>query len=598
MQNYFKLLAFLKDHKRLFSLAVVALFFTSLFEGVELSFVPALLDRVFNRREIVLPSDAPQFLNNLVSHVNAIRPETLYWTLPLVVMVAMLIKHAFIYFSSFLMNDISQRVMRDVRYKLYSKIQNLSLDYFSEKRTGELISRITHDVGIIDNAVSYGVTDLFRQTFKIIICVAIAFSIHLRAALIIFFGFPLLGYPISRIGKKLRKLATRTQESMADINTILLETISGVRVVKAFCTEDHEVKRFWGKNHEFYKLKMKAVRRMLLMSPITEIFGVICVILLIFWLGKDVMEGKLSSGIFFLFIASIMSIISPVKKLGNVNALTQQALSANERIYSILDQEPTVKESASPVELPVISKNILLRNVTFAYDEESGVVLHDIDLEIKAGQLVAIVGPTGTGKSTLVNLIPRFYDPTQGSVSIDGVDLKTASFKSLRRQIGIVAQETFLFNDSVKSNIAYGRPDVIQAEVEEAAKRAYAHQFIVKMPNGYDTVIGDRGFRLSGGEKQRVSIARAILKNPPILILDEATSQLDSESEKFVQEALDRLMQGRTVIAIAHRLSTIKKADKIVVLDKGRVVGVGKHEELLKEGGLYRRLYETQFQME
>jgi len=597
MQNYFKLLAFLKDHKRIFSLAVVALFFTSLFEGVELSFLPALLDRIFNRREIVLPNNVPQFLNDLIGHVNAIEPETLYWALPLAVVVAMLLKHAFIYFSSFLMNDISQRVMRDVRSKLYSKIQNLSLDYFSEKRTGELISRITHDVGIIENAVSYGVTDLFRQPFKIVICIAIAFSIHLRAALIIFFVFPLLAYPISRIGKKLRKLATRSQESMADINTILLETISGVKVVKAFSTEDHEIKRFRGKNHEFYKLKMKSVRRTLLMSPITEIFGMICGILMILWLGKDVMEGKISSGIFILFFAAVMSIISPLKKLGNVNALTQQALSANERIYSVLDQEPSVKENSSAVDLPVIRENIRLKDVTFAYDQESGIVLKDIDLEIKAGQLVAIVGPTGTGKSTLVNLIPRFYDPTQGAVSIDGVDLKGVTFKSLRQQIGIVAQETFLFNDSVKANIAYGRPEVTQAEVEEAAKLAYAHQFVTKMPNGYDTLVGDRGFRLSGGEKQRISIARAVLKNPPILILDEATSQLDSESEKFVQEALDRLMQGRTVIAIAHRLSTIKKADKIVVLDNGTVVGVGCHEELLKQGGLYKRLHDTQFQM-
>ena len=284
-----------------------------------------------------------------------------------------------------------------------------------------------------------------------------------------------------------------------------------------------------------------------------------------------------------------------MKKLGNVNALTQQALSANERIYDILDRLPTVREKPDARELSLIQNKVSLENITFHYAQESGVVLKDINLEIKVGQLVAIVGPTGTGKSTLVNLIPRFYDPTQGTIRIDGVDLKEVTFKSLRKQIGIVAQETFLFNDTVKANIAYGHSDASQ--IESVAKKAYAHPFVASMPRGYNTIIGDRGFRLSGGEKQRIAIARAILKNPPILILDEATSQLDSESEKYVHEALDELMKGRTVIAIAHRLSTIKKANKIVVIDQGRIIGIGTHEELLNSCELYLRLYSTQFQM-
>ncbi|MCK5215513.1 MAG: ATP-binding cassette domain-containing protein, partial [Candidatus Omnitrophica bacterium] len=282
---------------------------------------------------------------------------------------------------------------------------------------------------------------------------------------------------------------------------------------------------------------------------------------------------------------------------GNVNALTQQALSANMRIYDILDSEPSVQEAAQPKKIGEIQKKIEIKNVRFQYDKESGDILKDINLEINVGELVAIVGPTGTGKSTLVNLIPRFYDPYEGSVSLDGEDIKGISFKSLRSQIGIVAQETFLFNDTVGNNIAYGTRNASQEEIEEAAKKSYAHRFIKEMPNQYMTTIGDRGFRLSGGEKQRIAIARAILKNPPILILDEATSQLDSESEKFVQEAVDDLMRGRTVIAIAHRLSTIKKADKIIVLQEGRIAGSGKHSDLLKTCQLYKRLYETQFQM-
>ncbi len=597
MQNYLKLLGFLKNHKKLFSLAVMAMFVASLFEGVQWSLLVPLTDRIFNKKLIVVPNQVPSFVAEIIGRLNAVDPATLLSILPGFVLVLMVMKNAVVYFHQLLMNDVSQRVMRDIRYDLYTKIQNLSLDYFSEKRTGELVSRITHDVQIVENAVSYGVTDLFRQTFLIVMYITIAFSIHLNAALIIFFVFPLMVWPISSIGRRLRKLSKSTQERMADINAILLETISGVKVVKAFCTEQYEVDRFRAKNYDYYKLKMKAARRLSLLAPITEILGVVCGIFIISWMGRQVMEEKLSFGVFILFFSSIMSLISPVKKLGNVHALTQQALAANERIYDVLDRNPSVEEKAGALELPSIKRKIELKDVFFRYSEENGDVLRNINLDINVGEVVAIVGPTGMGKTTLANLIPRFYDPYRGHVAIDGIDLKNVTFQSLRSQIGIVAQETFLFNDSVKANIAYGLPQARQDDIETAARRAYAHQFVSRMPEGYDTVIGDRGFRLSGGEKQRVAIARAILRNPPILILDEATSQLDSESEKFVQEALDELMEGRTVIAIAHRLSTIKKADKIVVIDKGEMAGVGRHEELLKTCDLYKRLYETQFQM-
>lgn len=597
MQNYLKLLGFLKNHKKLFSLAVMAMFVASLFEGVQWSLLVPLTDRIFNKKLIVVPNQVPSFVAEIIGRLNAVDPATLLSILPGFVLVLMVMKNAVVYFHQLLMNDVSQRVMRDIRYDLYTKIQNLSLDYFSEKRTGELVSRITHDVQIVENAVSYGVTDLFRQTFLIVMYITIAFSIHLNAALIIFFVFPLMVWPISSIGRRLRKLSKSTQERMADINAILLETISGVKVVKAFCTERYEVDRFRAKNYDYYKLKMKAARRLSLLAPITEILGVVCGIFIISWMGRQVMEEKLSFGVFILFFSSIMSLISPVKKLGNVHALTQQALAANERIYDVLDRNPSVEEKAGALELPSIKRKIELKNIFFRYSEENGDVLRNINLDINVGDVVAIVGPTGTGKTTLANLIPRFYDPYRGHVAIDGMDLKNVTFQSLRSQIGIVAQETFLFNDSVRANIAYGLPQARQDDIDMAARRAYAHEFVSRMPEGYDTVIGDRGFRLSGGEKQRVAIARAILRNPPILILDEATSQLDSESEKFVQDALDKLMEGRTVIAIAHRLSTIKKADKIVVIDKGEMAGLGRHEELLKTCDLYKRLYETQFQM-
>jgi len=312
-------------------------------------------------------------------------------------------------------------------------------------------------------------------------------------------------------------------------------------------------------------------------------------------MGRQVILGNVSFGVFALFFGSMMSLISPLKKLSNVNAINQQAIAASDRIYEILEAQVTVIEKPAARDLPQIRQNIVLEGADFYYDLESGGVLRNINLEIKAGELVAIVGPTGAGKTTLVNLIPRFYDPTRGTVLIDGVDLREVSIKSLRNQLGIVTQETILFNDTVRANIAYGHQEANQKDIENAAKRAFAQDFIMKMPQGYETVIGDRGFRLSGGEKQRLAIARAILKNPPILILDEATSQLDSESERFVQEALDSLMTGRTVICIAHRLSTIKKASKIAVLEDGKIVGLNTHENLLKTCPLYQRLYETQF---
>ena len=595
MKNYFKMLQFLKGHEKRFGVAIIFIILSSMFEGVQISFILPVIDRIFENKPIVIPNKVPAFLAHFVDKLNSMDVHTLFWMTPLCFMILFTVKQIVLFFSDYLMNDIAQAVMRDVRSRLFERIQTLSLDYFSRKRTGELVSRITNDVGTIENAISYAVTDLFKQPFLIIVFMGLSFMVNTHGTLIVLWMFPLIGWPMALINKKLRKIAKNTQEKMADINSLLMETISGVRILKAFGTEKYEIQRFWHQNYDYYKLRMKNFRIMNLMGPITEMMGALCGMAILLILGKDVLKGHLSFGVFLLSIISITQVIRPIKRMANVLTIIQQALVANVRIYEVLDTKPTVVEKIDAVELETFKDKVEIQGVTFQYDEPSGDVLHDVNLVIKKGELVAMVGPTGSGKSTLVNLIPRFYDVTRGRILFDGVDVKDVSFKSLRGQVGIVTQEAILFNNSVKNNIAYGTFDVTMEQIQEVAQMAFADKFIEKMPKGYDTFIGDRGFRLSGGEKQRLTIARAILKNPPILILDEATSQLDSESEKYVQEALDKLMQGRTVIAIAHRLSTIMKADKIVVLEHGKMVGVGRHDDLLFSCPLYRRLYETQF---
>jgi len=372
----------------------------------------------------------------------------------------------------------------------------------------------------------------------------------------------------------------------------LTETFIGVRIVKAFCAEQREIAKFKKQNQDYYRLAMKSIKRMLLLGITTELIGVAMALFIVFYGGRQVITGSLSFGVFALFMAALLSLIRPFKKLSQVNSIMEQALAASVRIYEVLDLTPSIAEKAGAGELSGFHRSIAFENVRFGYAEQE--ILKGINLEVKKGQMLAVVGPSGVGKTTLVDLIPRFYDPQRGRILIDGVDIKELTLKSLRRQIGIVTQETILFNDTIRNNIFYGKPDATQEEIERAAEQAHAHDFIRRLPLGYDTVIGDRGTKLSGGERQRIAIARALLKNPPILILDEATSQLDAESERIVQEALDRLIQGRTVFVIAHRLSTVRNAHHIAVLDQGRLVQQGSHEELASKDGLYQRLYQMQ----
>ena len=551
-----------------------------------------LADKVLTDKRIILPVQTPSFLANFIDHLNSMAPMLLLKSMAIAILVLFILKGLFYFVQGYLMSDIGQRVVRDIRSRLYAKLQSLSLEYYHRKRGGELISRITSDVLLVENAVTYGLTDLIYQSMQVVVFIFLIFFIHSRLALISLALLPLVSFPMIRVGRLLKKLARRSQEKMADIHSSLYETIFGARIVKAFCAEDEAIKRFNQQNYDFYKLAMKSIKRRLILSPTTEYIGVVAAIFVFFWGGREVIAGKLSFGVFGLFLGALLSLIRPIKKLSQVHSLNQHAIAASLRVYEVLNTEVKVKEALGAEQLRQPKFNITYEGVWFAYDSEY--VLCGINLRVNVGQSLAIVGQSGVGKSTLVDLLLRFYDPQKGKVLIDGRDIREFSLKSLRQNIGLVSQETILFNDTVKANIAYGRPNSTFDEVVDAAVKAYAHDFIVKLPKGYDTLIGERGVALSGGERQRIAIARALLKNPPILVLDEATSSLDIATEEGIIETLRQNFDDISTIMISHRISLVANADEIVVIDKGRIVEDGSHEQLLRNKDLYYRLYQQQ----
>lgn len=591
-KEYRRLLVFLKPHTGLFGLAVAAMVVSAVFDGISLGMLVPLADKVMANKEIILPAKLPPYFEHFIASINKLSASELLSIMLPVVFVLLVLKAIFGFLQSYLMTDVGQKIIMDIRRILYAKLQVLSLDYYSSKRSGELISRITNDVKVVENALSYGLYDLLYQSMQVVVYVALAFFVYWKFAFLSFVVIPLIVFPIVNVGKKLRKISTRSQEKMADINSLLIETIGGVRIVKAFSMEDYEMARFNRQNRDYYKLTMKSAKRTLLLGPGTELIGSFAGLFIFYWVGQEVIKGSLSFGVFALLMGSILSTIRPFKKLSQVNSLQQQALAANARIYEVLDAEPLIKEKEGAQELITIKKGIEFEKVWFSYGDRD--ILKNINIRVNLGEVLAVVGPSGSGKSTFLDLLLRFYDPKSGRVLLDGIDIRELTISSLRGKIGIVTQETILFNDTVRANIAYGNANVGQPEIEAAAKSAFAHDFIMEMPQGYDTVIGDRGFKLSGGEKQRIAIARAILKNPPVLLLDEATSQLDSHAEKIVQEAVDVLMKNRTVFIVAHRMSTIKEASKIIILSDGEITECGRHDELLAKNGLYRHLYELQ----
>ncbi len=599
LKEYFKLLKFAKSYRGTLALAGLCMGVSTIFEGASLGMIVPLSDRILTNKPIVIPGKLPLFLSEIIEKFNSIEPLIFLKFMVIFVPSLFLAKGLFVFLQDYLMNIVGQGVVKDVRNNLYRKFQGLSMEFFGRKRTGELMARITNDVGIITNAISYALKDLIFESMKVVFfafCVFyIGFKISWQLPLVAFVIFPCIMFPVIRVGKRVKRFALEVQKKIADLNSLMAETIQGAHIVRAYCREDYEVERFEDINHHYYKFTLKTAKRMLILSPLTEFIGVLGAILILWIIGNEVILGRLSFGVIGVFLAFLMSMIRPFKKLSNVYVINQQALAASARIYDILEEEPQIKERKQAKGIKSLNVGISFKGVEFKYGKGDDFLLGDINLEIKKGEMVALVGYSGAGKSTLVNLLPRFYDPQKGLINIDDVDIKDFKLKDLRSLMSIVSQDTVLFNATIRDNIAYGKVDANEAEIIEAAKKAYAYEFIMNIPQKFDAIVGDRGFRLSGGEKQRISIARAILKNSPILILDEATSHLDSVSEQLIKDALYILMEGKTSFVIAHRLSTVQKADKVVVLEKGRIVEVGTHNSLLKSDTLYKKLYDLQF---
>lgn len=536
-------------------------------------------------------------VKNILDDIFINKDEFMIRLVPLAVVIIFAIKGIFFYIQGYLMAYVGQRTVKDMRDELYSNIQKQSLSFFAKNPTGTLMSRITYDVNLVSTAVSEAFSNLLRESFSMIALIGVVFYRDWQLALIAVIVYPAAIYPIIRMGKKMRKVGTESQETMGYINAFLHETIAGARIVKAFGMEKYETERFSAANGTFFGLVMKTQRVKVLSRPVMEILSAGGIAAIIGYGGSKVMKGTLTTGEFFSFMTALLMLYRPVKQLSAVNNIIQEGLAAATRIFRIVDTQPDIENRENAVEVNNFTDKIVFEKVSFAYGGNNE-VLRNVSFTVKQGERVALVGSSGAGKSTLINLIPRFYDVSAGSISIDNLDIRDIKVQSLRSIIGIVTQETILFNDTVRNNIAYGKEETSEAEIIDAAKAAFAHDFITELPMGYDTVIGEQGTRLSGGQRQRIAIARAILKNAPILILDEATSALDTESERLVQEALDNLMKDRTSFVIAHRLSTIRDADRIIVLSKGKIIEEGPHRELIKLNGRYSKLCSAQFSLD
>ena len=553
-------------------------------------FVAAICTALASAGTVVLPWIIKDLVDQVLSEKDA---EKLTY-IALSVVVIFLFRGFFFYGQSYLISYVGQRVVIDIRREVFKKIQRLSMAFYDKNKTGTIMSYVTNDVNALQTGLVDNIVEMITE--GVILVASIVAMIYLDWKLFLFSlcTFPVVIMFIDFFGKKIRASGGKIQGATADLTSVLQEVVSSARVIKSFVREDYEIERFETQNMHNFRAQMKYVKLSATLTPTIEFVAAIGVTMILWFGGNSVIDGDITAGALVAFLTYAVNISNPIKRLSRVIANIQKALAAADRVFDVLDLPELIQNKPNAQLLPHVKGSVSFNNVSFAYNTDEP-ILDDVSFSATPGQVVALVGPSGAGKSTVASLLPRFYDVTGGSIVIDGLDIRDVTMESLREQVGIVPQETMLFNGSVYDNILYGRLDATEEEVMAASKAANAHNFITELPNGYDTQLGDRGVNISGGQRQRIAIARAILKNPQILILDEATSALDTESERVVQEALDRLMVGRTSFVIAHRLSTIKNADKILVMEKGKIVEEGNHDELMAKDGLYAHLYQIQY---